>query len=100
MPAQVITIVTAHVDADREKDLQAAYPALADDDLPDGLLSSALLRGRDGAWQITTVWRDREALDTMRARPEPPAAPRVFREVGAEPHLAVFEVVARIDTAL
>jgi hypothetical protein len=32
----------------------------------------------------------------MRAAPQPPATPRVFRQVGADPRLAVFEVTNAI----
>jgi hypothetical protein len=64
---------------------------------PGGILASALLRCDGNRWQITTLWRDRAALDAMsalmRARPELPAASRVFREVGAEPTPAVFDVI-------
>jgi hypothetical protein len=97
MAGQVLTVVSATVDAAREGELTAAYQAVLAEPIPDGLLASALLRGEGERWQIATLWRDRAALDAMRAAPEPPAAPRVFRSVGAEPTLAVFEVVAAIQ---
>jgi hypothetical protein len=43
-------------------------------------------------WRIQTLWRDQQALDTMRAAPEPPAAPTLFRQVGAEPTLQILLV--------
>jgi len=97
MVGPVFTVVSATVDSEQEEHLAAAYQAVLDADIPDGILASALLRGDGNQWQITTLWRDRAALDAMsaqmRARPELPAAPRVFREVGAEPALAVFDVI-------
>jgi heme-degrading monooxygenase HmoA len=93
MAGPVLTVVSATVDPAQEEHLAAAYQAVLDADVPDGLLASALLRGKGNQWQITTLWRDRAALDAMRAGPELPAAPRVFREVGAEPTLAVFDVI-------
>jgi hypothetical protein len=89
----VLTVVSAIVEATQEEHLAAAYQAALDGEAPDGLLASALLRGPDHQWQIATLWRDHAALAAMRARPEPPTAPRVFREVGAEPALTVFEVI-------
>ena len=91
--SRILTVVSARVDPTREADLTAAYQAVLGEERPDGLLGSALLRAADNLWQIASLWRDRAALDAMRAAPEPPAAPRVFRNAGAEPLLTVFEVV-------
>jgi hypothetical protein len=93
----VLTVVSSTVDPAQEERLAAAYQAVLDADLPDGVIVSALLRGDGDEWQIATLWRDRAALDAMRAlmrdRPDLPAAPWVFREVGAESTLAVFDVI-------
>lgn len=43
-------------------------------------------------WRIITLWRDREALDAMRASGETPRGVLLFREAGAEPSLAVFTI--------
>ncbi|KIQ61882.1 hypothetical protein TR51_21830 [Kitasatospora griseola] len=91
---RILTEVGAVVPADRRAALESAYRRLVDGPLPDGLLHTRLLRAEGGHWRIQTLWRDRAALDAMRAQPEPPAAPRLFREAGAEPTLTVLEVVA------
>src|SRR5438445_8816307 len=96
MAGEILTVVSATVDPAKEAELRAAYQAVLDEELPDGLLASALLRGDGNQWQIATLWRDRAALDAMRAGPVPPAAPRVFRQAGAEATLAVFEVANSI----
>jgi quinol monooxygenase YgiN len=96
MAGQIITVVSAIVEQSREAELRAGFERLESEDIPDGLLASALLRGQDDMWQITTIWRDRSALEAMRAAPAAPAAPRLFREVGAEPVLAVFELVGSV----
>ena len=93
MSGPIMTVTSARVDPTREADLIAAYRAVLAGKRPDGLVASALMRTQDYQWQIATLWRDRAALDAMRAGPEPPAAPRVFRSAGAEPVLTVFEVV-------
>lgn len=92
MSDQVLTQVSAVVAAEREADLLAAYRDLVVGPLPDGPVRTELLRGPDGHWRIQTLWRDRAALDAMRVAAEPPAAPRLFREVGAEPELAIFDI--------
>ena len=94
MTGEVLTEVSAVVAPEREAELVAAYRELVAGTLPDGLVRTELLGGRDGHCGIQTLWRDRAALDAMRAAPEGPAAPRLFREVGAEPALARFEVKA------
>ena len=92
--AQVLTEVSAVVAADRVTELTDAFAELTRRALPEGLLRTELLHGSDGEWRIQSLWRDQAALDAMRALPEPPAAPRLFRQVGAEPVLRIYVVNA------
>jgi hypothetical protein len=92
MSGPVLTEVSAVVAIEREGSLLAGFRDLLVQPMPDGLLRTELLRGQDGHWRIQTLWRDRAALDAMRAGPQPPAAPQLFRRVGADPVLAVFEI--------
>ncbi|SEM20039.1 antibiotic biosynthesis monooxygenase family protein [Streptacidiphilus jiangxiensis] len=94
MTVQILTEVSATVAPEREADLLAAYQQTLARPLPDGLLRSELLQGADGQWRIHTLWRDQEALDAMRTSPEGPIAPRLFRDAGADPHVAWFQVAA------
>jgi len=43
-------------------------------------------------WQIVSVWKNREALEEMRNSGETPAGVVMFRNVGAEPKLSIFNV--------
>ncbi len=95
MPGEIMTEVTATVSAERVSDVPAAFAELAQRPLPDGLLRTELLAGRDGEWKIQSLWRDQAALDAMRAGAEPPAAPALFRRFGAEPVLAIYALRAR-----
>lgn len=99
MAGEVLTVVSALVDPARRDDLAAAYQAVLGETVPDGLLASALLRGADDRWQVASLWRDRAALDAMRASAEVPAAIRVFHAAGATPTLAVFEVTDALRPA-
>ncbi|RKT05622.1 hypothetical protein BX286_3626 [Streptomyces sp. 3211.6] len=96
MAGQVLSEVSGVVAAGREADLVAAYRELVSHPLPDGLIRSELLRGQDGVWRIHTLWRDRAALEAVRNVPGDAPAPRLFREVGAEPALAVFEIAVHL----
>jgi hypothetical protein len=94
-----MTDVSATVDAEREAELVRGFREITTGDTPDGLLRTELLRGPHGQWRIQTLWRDRAALDSMRRGPEPPVAPRLFRQVGAEPSLEVYEVAHSLAVA-
>lgn len=89
----VLTIVSADVDQDRAEELVAAYETLLADGLPDGLLETQLLGDGQGHWAIHSLWRDRAALDAMRAAAEPPAAPALFRRFSADPALRIMSVL-------
>ena len=92
MSAQILTTVTATVDAAREPELTDGFRELTGRPMPDGIVRTELLRGQDGRWQIQTLWRDRTALEAVRDNPEPPAALELFRRVGADHSHAVFLV--------
>jgi len=93
-PVRVVTEASARVAPGREGALLRGFRELGRQPYPDGLLHTELLRGRDGRWAVRTLWRDLASLEAMRALPEPPAAPRLFRSVGAEPGLVIWQVVA------
>jgi quinol monooxygenase YgiN len=95
MTGQIITEVSATVDPDRADELAAGFAALTEGPVPPGLLRTELVRGDDDVWCVLTLWRDREALDAMRSSTEP-AAPQLFRQVGAQPALRILRVVASL----
>ncbi len=92
----VLTVLEAQVLPGQEMALRAAYEAAAAK-LPAGLVRSELLRdARDARrWRIQTWWASRAALEAMRSTGTP-AGVRMFRAAGAEPALAVFDVVSAL----
>lgn len=94
MAGRILTEVSAVIDEQGGAALVDGFRALLSGPVPDGLLRTELLRGDHGQWRIQTLWRDRTALDAMRAAVDAPAAPQLFRSVGAEPTLTVLEVRA------
>ena len=95
MAHEVLSEVSGTVAPEREETLLAGYREVVGRPLPAGLIRTELLRGSDGRWRIQSLWRDQAALDTVRANPRLRLAPQLFREAGAEPELAVFEVPVR-----
>ena len=89
----VITVLEAHVDAE-------CWAAFQDDfrnrskRLPPQMVRTFLLRSAvdQTLWQIVSVWKSREALDEMRNSGETPEGVAMFRKVGAEPKLSIFNV--------
>jgi|GEM_PF-1615956 len=92
MGAEVMTVVDATVDQEREHDLLDGFRDLIAGPKPDGLLRSELLRGPEGLWRIQTTWRDRDALVAMRKAGRPPAALALLDRLGAEHTHGVFSV--------
>jgi quinol monooxygenase YgiN len=90
----VLTVVTANVEESREAELVDGFRRLLAAPLPDGVLRTELLRGRDGVWRVETLWRDRAALESVRTSGEPPAALELFRRVGADHAHDVYFVAA------
>jgi hypothetical protein len=89
----ILTIVTADIDERRAEELIAAFEMLLAGGLPEGLLETRLLGDGQGHWAIHSLWQDRASLDAMRAAPEPPAAPALFRRFSAQPTLAIMPVL-------
>lgn len=87
----VMTEVRALVEPAQATELVAGFEALLAEPRPEGLLRTELLHAGD-EWRIQTLWRDRESLTAMRSSTEEPAAPRLFRAVGARPELTILEV--------
>jgi quinol monooxygenase YgiN len=98
MTEAILTEVRATVRSARVPELLEGFRKLADTPVPDGLLHSWLVREDDEHWRIQTLWRDRAALDAMRAGPEPPAAPALFKVVGGEPVLSILSVAAEVGS--
>jgi hypothetical protein len=92
-----ITILEAHVAPERESDLQVAYGEAAQDQLPRGLVRSALLRATNDrtSWRIETMWESPEALAAVRGSGTPRGI-QIFRAAGAEPTISILEVVATL----
>lgn len=89
-----VTIVEGTVEASREDDLRTAWENRPTT-LPTGFIESSLLRADDGTWRIVTLWASKEAVMTMRASGERPAALVMFEQAGSSPSVSMWTVEGR-----
>ena len=90
----VMTILEAHVAPDKSAALQAAFEH-GRNRLPSQMVETFLVRDRGDItlWRGISVWKSIGALDEYRASVETPGGVLVFRSVGVEPSLQIFDVV-------
>jgi quinol monooxygenase YgiN len=92
----VTTILEAHVAPEKAAVLERVYAEMISttERRVSEPVQSFLIRSTSDAtlWRILSVWSSREALDTMRSRPETPAGVVMFRTAGAEPVLSVYTI--------
>jgi len=91
----VITILEAYVAVENWILLKEDYKNRTAQ-LPPQMVQTFLLQSTadQTLWQILSVWKSREALDEMRNSGETPTGVLMFRNVGAEPKLSIFNVPA------
>jgi quinol monooxygenase YgiN len=91
--AMVMTILEAHVPADRWAEMRKAYEA-ATGELPAQMAQTFLLQstGEPTLWRMASVWKSRAALEEYRRSVETPGGVLLFRSVGVEPALSIFDV--------
>ncbi len=92
---KILTIIEAKVASDKWDMLKQEYSAVDKNSLPKTILDSYLIQDsvNPETWRIITIWENREAIDEYRKSVETPAWILVFRAVGAEPALAISEII-------
>ncbi len=102
---QVMTVAEGRVPASRSKEFENAYMSLRKGRLPEGLVESSLLRDENNPeiYRIATVWESREILEKNRKiweeKNQLPAAVLLFKKVGAEPELRIFDIREKISVS-
>ena len=91
----VMTILEAPVGAENWIAFQEDYKKRTIQ-LPSQMTQTFLLQDvtDQTLWRIISVWKSREALDEMRNSGETPTGVLMFRNVGSEPKLSIFNVSA------
>ncbi len=90
----VITILEAQLSSDQAVVLKDSFKK-AIQNLDEGIIETFLLHNSKdpSKWFIETIWTSAEALNEMRKKEDTPKGVLMFREVGAEPKLSVFNVI-------
>lgn len=91
----VMTILEAQVEEEKWQTLRDMY-ASETKTLDDGIVQTLLVQNsrEPKVWRIITLWASRAVLDEMRKSVQTPRGVFMFREVGVEPTLSVFDVAA------
>lgn len=97
MSEHVLSITSAAVSPDSAPAVIAAYRDVTSR-LPSAVLHTALVQGDANDWRIVTLWRSRAQLEEYRRRVGTAAAIKIFRDAGAEPTVAEFDVVHEAAT--
>ncbi len=95
----VLTVLEAHVDPSREADLLRAFRETAGGPIPPFIRSSRLVRSTSDptVWRVMTEFASMADLDAMRATGETPRGVVMFNEAGAQPTLAVYDIVDELS---
>jgi hypothetical protein len=92
----VVTIVEAEVPPEQERSLTDRWSEVTSGPIPPGLVRTFLLRS-GGTWRIATVWESHEVLAAMRASTDTPAAVAIFRSVGVDPTVTIWDVADHVE---
>lgn len=93
----IVTMLQGEVPEERSGRLVGSFEEVCRN-LPDSIQETFLLRETGGdRWQVLTVWKSQEALDTYRTSVEVPEGIVMFRSAGVEPDLGRFRVEGHAD---
>jgi hypothetical protein len=91
---EIITMVKGRIPESSLKDFEAAYAAMKDETIPEGLIASYLLKDmiESDVYTVETVWANPETLKKMMDSNETTADVKLFEKFNAEPTIEVHEV--------
>ncbi|MDE3228957.1 MAG: hypothetical protein KGO05_03670 [Chloroflexota bacterium] len=95
MANRVMTAVEGHVPTERWADFERTFMEM-NAGRPSALIDSFLVQGiaDPTLWRLVGVWHSREAFEAYRASVTMPGAAALFRSIGVEPDIAIFEIKA------
>jgi quinol monooxygenase YgiN len=88
----VMTVLEARVSPDRAAELRRVYDSVGP--LPSQMLQTVLAQSTadPAIWRVISLWRSRAALEEYRRSVSTPTGIMMFRSVGAEPAVSVWDV--------
>ncbi len=92
----LITFLEGRVPTEREADLKKAYDEIVKTRY-DGIVETFMSRGvmDPSVWRIFSLWKDKEAFEKARQSADTIKGILIFRAVGVEPSMSLFELVDR-----
>jgi hypothetical protein len=95
---RIMTVLEARVPADQWDKLREIYQASLGE-LPSQMVRTMLVQSttEPDLWRGISIWHSREALAEYRRKVQTPEGIVMFRAVGAEPTLALFEVAVEAE---
>ena len=93
MANQVMTLLEAHIPADKWAAMIEGF-AQIQAQRPAGLLTNYLTQSTTDPtlWRTIGVWSSQQAFDDFRASVQTPPPLALFRSLGVQPTLALFEI--------
>ena len=93
MASQIMTVLEAHIPPEQWAALTEGY-ARIQSQRPTELVASYLVQNAADPtlWRTVGVWSSQQAFDDFRASAPVPPPMALFRSLGAEPTLALFEI--------
>jgi hypothetical protein len=93
MANQIMTVLEAHIPPEQWAALTEGY-ARIQSQRPAELMASYLVQNTADPtlWRTVGVWSSQQAFDDFRASVQVPPPMALFRSLGAEPTLALFEI--------
>ncbi|AEF42043.1 hypothetical protein [Hoyosella subflava] len=97
----VVTVLEGIVPIDKWDEFTANYKAVTSAKLPPEMIETYLVHGTTNlsSWRILTYWHSREALEEYRRSVDTPGGILLFRSVGVEPRLTIFDVAGHASNA-
>jgi hypothetical protein len=94
----VMTVLEARVPQERWAELEQTYKRRLVPNVPPEMVRSLLVQSADDPerWQGISFWRSREDLEEYRRSVDTPGGVLLFRSVGAEPSLTIYEVAHEV----
>jgi hypothetical protein len=89
----IMTVLEGNVSPNKSSKLLDAYKETIKV-LPPEIVKTYIVKNveRENTWRIMSIWRSKEVLEEMRKQGTP-AGVLMFRSVGTEPTLSIYEIV-------
>jgi hypothetical protein len=91
---EIITMVKGKIPESSLEDFKAAYASMKEEEIPEGLIASYLLKDmiEPDVYTVETVWADPETLKKLMDNDETTSDVKLFEKFNVNPNVAIHEV--------